>query len=890
MFLLLNSPIKKLLANKLDDQAVRRFRTACQGDEELWKRIKPFAGLIRTDTFGYPIVILPGSVYVTAGTDRRTSGTHYTPRSLTEPIVKYTLEPLVYEGPAEGKPKEEWKLRSPRELLDLNICDMACGSGAFLVQACRYMSERLLEAWAAEENKGEGKPRITPTGEISKGGPEEQLIPLDDEERLVYARRLVAERCLYGVDINPLAAEMAKLSLWLVTLAKDRPFTFLDHAIKCGDSLLGVTDPRQIETFHLNPERGEVLNYSFVHSSSAAVCKRAMERANEKRQALESFTVNTPQDFARKESLLKEADEAVENLRLLGDLLVAAAFASISDKKTKYDDLITEWVDLVFEGFDEGFPEESRRKKLTELRHQAMQNLNGGKPVGHPDRRPFHWPVEYPEVFMQRRGFDALLGNPPFMGGYRIGLSLGADYRSFIGQFVANEVRGSADLIAFFTLRAARLAKTPATIGVIATNTIAQGDTRMVGLEQLLASDVTIFRSTVAYSWPGTASVEVSIVWLHIGNWNASAILDETKVRKITAYLTEERRVSGNPHRLAENIGKAFKGSTTGCAGFVLSQEEAVSLLSRSSRNSDVLFPFLGGQDFNSNPEMSPTRWVINFHEWSLEKSRKYSECFKIVEERVRPLVESRTGQIHEPDYWKFSDKRLDSYRKIAKLDRVLFHSFTSKHIAFGFVRTGIVYSAPHVVIGLDAWRHFSCLQSDVHAAWVFQYRSTMRTDIRYAPSDLFDTFAFPCFTAAERTLVDEVGESYHSFRSKLMRYHNEGLTKTYNRFHDPDESAEDIAKLRSLHVEMDHAVAAAYDWTDLDLGHGFYETKQGIRYTVSPEARQEILDRLLELNHTRYAEEVRLGLHDKKKAKTSKTRGRGESVQAKPDFFGTSS
>ena len=77
------------------------------------------------------------------------SGTHYTPRSLTEPIVQYTLEPLVYVGPAEGKPKGEWKLKSAKELLDLKICDMACGSGAFLVQAARYMAERLLEAWDA---------------------------------------------------------------------------------------------------------------------------------------------------------------------------------------------------------------------------------------------------------------------------------------------------------------------------------------------------------------------------------------------------------------------------------------------------------------------------------------------------------------------------------------------------------------------------------------------------------------------------------------------------------------------------------------------------------------------------------------------------------------------
>ena len=82
--------------------------------------------------------------------------------SLTEPIVQYTLEPLVYVGPAEGKPKEEWKLHSAKELLNLKICDMACGSGAFLVQACRYLAERLLEAWEESEKRGQAGQQGTP--------------------------------------------------------------------------------------------------------------------------------------------------------------------------------------------------------------------------------------------------------------------------------------------------------------------------------------------------------------------------------------------------------------------------------------------------------------------------------------------------------------------------------------------------------------------------------------------------------------------------------------------------------------------------------------------------------------------------------------------------------
>ena len=121
---------------------------------------------------------------------------------------------------------------------------------------------------------------------------------------------------------------------------------------------------------------------------------------------------------------------------------------------------------------------------------------------------------------------------------------------------------------------------------------------------------------------------------------------------------------------------------------------------------------------------------------------------------------------------------------------------------------------------------------------------------------------------------------SRHLFelRAVLVNQNDEGLTKTYNRFHDPQETAEDIRLLRVLHRENDEAVAKAYGWDDLDLGHGFHETKQGLRYTISEEARREVLGRLLKLNHERYAEEVAMGLHEKgaKKGKGRRSGGKG--------------
>ena len=324
--------VKRLLASETDDLTLSRFRTACQGDEKLWERIKPFAGCVRLDTFDYPVVILPGRVYVTAGTDRRSSGTHYTEESLTKPIVQYTLEPLVYEGPAEGKPKDQWRLKLAAELLALKICDMACGSGAFLVQVCIYLAERLLEAWEEAERRAEGSPRITPYGEVSKGLPDEQLIPLDRQERLIYARRLVAERCVYGVDKNPLAVEMAKLSLWLLTLAKDKPFTFLDHSIRCGDSLVGLSSIDQLLRFSLT-ENAKVRP---MFEQQRQQIEKRLEATMLLRKQIETLPSNKPHDIERKTKMLENVEDQTKRLTYAGDMLLAATWGAKTDKEREF--------------------------------------------------------------------------------------------------------------------------------------------------------------------------------------------------------------------------------------------------------------------------------------------------------------------------------------------------------------------------------------------------------------------------------------------------------------------------------------------------------------------------------------------------------------------------
>lgn len=858
----------KALANALKPDLLADTNTlliACDNDPALFERVQPFAGLLRRDSFGYPVVIAQGSVYVTAGTDRRTTGTHYTPRSLTEPIVQHTLDPLVYVGSAEGLPKDEWRLRSAAEILALKVCDMAMGSGAFLVQACRYLSERLVQAWEVIEAAHRGRVVITPEGDLSTGAPDEQPLPRDAEERLAIARRIVADRCLYGVDKNPLAVEMAKLSLWLVTLQKDRPFTFLDHALRWGDSLLGV-DLDQFKMWSLT--RGEPVQLSWFTRQ----LEEALDTALHLRRQIAATTVRDVRDAERKARLLHEAEEAMSLVRLGADLLVSSALASEKVRDEIRLDFLHHFsiaADSFRERHEGRFTTQGAQPgqdALAGLRREA-NNLLG-------QHRPFHWPLEFPEVFVETDtpGFAAIVGNPPFQGGSMITGVLGTDYREYLVRQVALGKRGTADLCAYFLLRAREQVCYNGSMGLLATNTIAQGDTREVGLEQLTKDSCVITRAIPSRKWPGTASLEVAHLWLHKGIWAGSFFLDDRIVTGITPFLSIPSQISDNPKRLAANMEKSFNGSKVYGLGFVLTPNEAFKLLANPA-NQKIVFPYLDGDDLNSRPDQSPSRWVINFHDWSLEEAETYVDCMEIVRERAKPERDKlATGDATARDrakrWWQFGRPTIKLYEAISGLNRVLIIARTSKTIAFTFVDKGAVYNENTVVFASDLGSYFAVLQSSLHRCWTEKYSSTLKGDQGYRSSDCFETFPFPKSIA----IVENIGNAYHEHRSQIMLAHQEGLTNTYNRFHNPSESTEDIVELRRLHVEMDQAVAAAYGWTDLDLGHGFHETKQGLRYTISEAARREVLDRLLLLNHERYAEEVKAGLHEKSAKKTKKS------------------
>lgn len=863
------SALKKALSAGLDDQHTSQFRTVCQ-NADLWHRVKPFAGLVRLDDVNYPVVITTGSVFATTGTDRRSSGTHYTPPELTIPIVQYTLEPLVYIGPAEGLPKEDWKLRSAKELLDLKICDMACGSGAFLVQACRYMAARLLEAWDAVQRADPATLRITPEGQPSTGTPDERLIPDDPDERQTYALRIVAQRCIYGVDKNPLAAEMAKLSLWLLTLAKDKPFEFLDHAIRCGDSLVGIHNTAQLRKFDLRAGTG-------VELETASVVLQYMDAkindATSLRRQITQMQANTVEDVEAQDRMLREANDRIDRLQCAADLLISAEFVpgSAADKRAARDNAAIK-VAVHFHDND-----------LVTFRREASKALNGNV--------TFHWPIEFPEVMVDRGGFDAFVGNPPFMGGRKISSNFGDEYERFLKRNIVAGTKGTLDLVLYFLIRGAANLRPIGVSGFIATDSIRESDSRDVGMP-LLFSTVTPYRTVPSRPWPGVAGVRISLLHFSKKEWAGEKWVGETVVDDISPMLDGSTQLV-EPTPLSANAGFCSDGVKVQGIGFVVDEQEAESLIVADPRNRKVVTRYIVGDDINSNPQHLSDRWVINFWNRPEEECKQYGGPWQILVERVKPYRDGLTKQVHEDCFWKFWDRREEFFNRVRRKNTVLVCSKLSKYVGICKGDPSNIFSEKAKVFDFSTDTAFAVLQSSFHIVWALTWGSSTGETPAYVGSRCFDTFPFPHFfyvvgqcmrldSDVENSTLQEIGGSYYSHRKGVLCARNEGLTKTYNHFHDADETSADIQKLRELHVEMDRAVAAAYGWTDLNLGHAFHETKQGVRFTISEPARLEVLARLLKLNHERYAEEVALGLHDQKTKRRTTSKRKATATKLK--------
>jgi hypothetical protein len=843
--------------------------------------------------------------------ERRRSGSHYTPRSLTRPIVEEALRPWLER--CDHRP-------TAAQILDLKICDPAMGSGAFLVESCRFLAELLEQAWTSE-----GLPEALKPGGHAHG-----------EEPLIYARRLIAQSCLYGVDKNPFAVNLARLSLWLVSLSKDAPFTFVDHALKCGDALVGMERnaieaalkgaslQRELQMEYLEQVRQqEARSFALFHSDSRSDADDA-----QKRQALDELNISTAY------------------LRTVADLLVAAFFHG--NKSKDREELKQLYLAVTLQ-------HSSADKLKNELAEPLERLREGDKGI-----EPLHWQLAFPDVFGRPEpGFDVFVGNPPFAGKNTIKKGSHKSILNWLKQ-LHPESHGNADLVAHFYRRCFNLLRPHSSLGLIATNTIAQGDTRSTGLRWICLNGGTIYSARKRYKWPGAAAVVVSTVHLFKGIYKGAKLLDGRDAKEITAFLLNH---GGNddPKQLEANTGKSFQGSIVLGMGFTfddkgllegdpslddeefqnndnedIEESEALiadddtpgvpspiatmeRLIEENPRNAEVIFPYLGGKEVNESPTHAHHRYVINFGERSEEECRQgWPGLLTLLERKAKPERMKINDKGGKEKWWLFLRTRPELYRELASRKEALVNLFTSSVHSFAIIESNRVFANSLNVFTLPPASGLALLQSRIHEIWSKIMSSSMKDDIRYGPSDCFETFPFPVATTPDSintdifNSIESLGKDYHQFRAELMVNKGAGLTSIYNRFHNPDETSGGLLKLRRLHSEMDQAILAAYGWSDIPTACGFgldyldteddaqlpdalqmrinsgelffYNADEAMafeaelrsheaikgrkklpwRYHWPDAVRDDVLARLLALNAERYAEEVAQGLHGK--------------------------
>jgi hypothetical protein len=409
--------------------------------------------------------------------------------------------------------------------------------------------------------------------------------------------------------------------------------------------------------------------------------------------------------------------------------------------------------------------------------------------------------TEWPEV-------DAIIGNPPFLGSQLLRASLGADYLKWLDSRFGVGIK---DLCVYWFRKAQDELKPGQRAGLVGTNSISQNRARDASLEYVVDHGGIITEAVSTQRWPGDAKVHVSIV-----NWvkepkepPTEFVLDGEQVNGITSSLRSGDFGDWSAAVLAANRNHSFQGPIPVGTGFVLDATEARKLVAEDAANTEVVRPYLVGDDIANDPGQRPTRWIIDFGTRPLESVRSYARPLGIVRDRVKPERDTNKDPGFRTKWWLFGRARGEMRVAIAPLRRYIAGTATGKRLFVAWFEPRVCPSNLTNVFAFDDDYSMGILMSRAHDAWAWAQSSTLKGDLRYTPTTVFATFPWPDpLTDAAREQVAAASSALYARRSELCIEHNLGLTKLYNLM---DDGA--FTDLAALHRALDTAVAAAYGW-----------------------------------------------------------------------------
>jgi len=771
----------------------------------VYEGLLEYAPQILPENSGFKFVFAQGS-------ERSATGTHYTPDELAQPLIKHSLDYIIAD-----------KLKEPdreKALLSIRVCDVASGSGHILLNAARRIGFEMAKVRTGEDQ---------PSPAAYRSGIRDTI-----------------KNCIYGVDKNPLAVELCKVSLWLEAHVPGEPLNFLDHHIKCGDSVVGLAHKEEL----LNGIPNEA--FKKVTDDDTDVVKRIAKRNRDAIAARKQL----PLDFGQQVSTdLKNIADLINRFNTMPERTPE----EVTAKQKEYEKLtggniwwrLKNLADIQTAQFFIPKTKENEAKLITDAEYREY--LTGKQMIGQDigmasevsmKMKFFHWFLEFPEIFMEG-GFDCILGNPPFLGGQKLSGTFGTSFLEYVK--CAYAPAGSCDLVTYFFRRIFTIIKSGGFQALIATNTIAQGSSREGGLEVIIAQGGSINFAIRSMKWPGLAAVEVALVNIYSGKWKGPFVLDNKPVQRITAYLDDAETV-GNPYPLQQNTDKSFQGSIVLGLGFFLEPNEAEYLIAKNPKNKEVIFPYLNGEDLNTSPDQSPSRWVINFFDWPFARKNEdewnsydkdtqksilkegiyaepsyrgkvaadYPDCLDIIEKQVKQERLLQTGDRGAKYWWQFLRLRGELYRTIETLDMVLVVSRVSKYLICGHFKPSYIFADQTFVLAYDNYAVFLIIQSNFHDCWAWKTCSTMGSGLRYTASSAFQTFPFPKNITSEiEAALSDIGKKYYDNRRDLMLKMQLGLTKTYNQFHNKQLSVIND-ELTEKEIEKKHGKETLNLWKHL--------------------------------------------------------------------------
>ena len=316
--------------------------------------------------------------------------------------------------------------------------------------------------------------------------------------------------------------------------------------------------------------------------------------------------------------------------------------------------------------------------------------------------------------------------------------------------------------------------------------------------------------------------------------------------------------------------------------GFIVDSEKAKTMLDSNSGYASVVFRYLNGSDLNGSPTQLPSRWCINFWDWSEADAKKFPKAYDQVKALVRPKRIHLKRKRLRDNWWLHEEKRPAMYHALGRgkffkkhpkgiwpdqpRDKVLVITQATKHLSFSFVNNDFLIDQACIAFPYTRYHLFALLISSIHEIWVRKYSSTLgASTLYYTPSDVFETFPFPDGLDPQQQDVisprlkslEKLGEEYHVSRAEIMRQGKFGLTDFYNSFHSPECKDSEFEGMREVKTRIDQLVIASYGWDDLELDHGFRDSKflpdnDCTRFSITDPARKKIISRLLKLNHIR--------------------------------------